>query len=449
MQAPLIVIVLAAGKGTRMRSALPKVLHPIAGRPMIQHVVEAAAALDPAQIVVVVGPEGEAIADAVSPHPVVVQRQQLGTADAVKAAREIAAPLIAEGADVLILYGDGPLITSETLARMRGARKDGKAAFIWLGFRPPDPTGYGRLLLSEGNTLAAIVEERDASEEQRKIDLCWAGLLLGEGEALFRLLDAVDNRNAKREYYLTSLVELAAREGLLSSVVEGDSDEVRGVNSRAELAEAEEILQWRLRRRMMEAGVTLIAPETVYFSWDSDLGRDVVVEPHVFFGPGVRVAEGARICAFSHIEGAVIEAGARIGPFARLRPGSVIGPEARIGNFVETKASVLGARAKANHLSYIGDAEVGEGANIGAGTITCNYDGFAKHRTRIAAGAFIGSNTSLVAPVEIGEGAITGAGGTIVADVPAEALAIARAEQVIRPEGAKRLKARREEGKET
>jgi len=448
MQAPLVVVVLAAGKGTRMRSSLPKVLHPIAGRPMIQHVLEAAAALDPAQMVVVVGPEDEAITECVRPHPVVVQQRQLGTADAVQAAREIAAPLVADGADVLVLYGDGPLITPATLARMRQARQESDDAFVWLGFRPPDPTGYGRLLLADCGRLTAIVEEGDASEEERRVDLCWAGLLLGDGATLFRLLEAVDSRNAKGEYYLTSLVGLAEGEGLRSAVVEGDTEEVRGVNSRAELAEAEEILQWRLRRKAMEGGATLIAPETVFFSWDSELGSDVVVEPHVILGPGVKVAAGARICGFSHIEGAVIEAGARIGPFARLRPGTRVGPEARVGNFVEIKATVLGAKAKANHLSYVGDAEVGEGANIGAGTITCNYDGFAKHQTRISAGAFIGSNTSLVAPVVIGEGAITGAGATIVEDVPAQALAIARAEQVIRPEGATRLKARRQQAKE-
>jgi len=449
MTAPLIVVVLAAGKGTRMRSTLPKVLHPVAGRPMIQHVLAAAAALEPAQMVVVVGPEGGAIAEAVRPHPVVVQQEQLGTADAVKAAREVVEPLMTEGADVLVLYGDGPLITPETLARMQAARRVGEDAFIWLGFRPPDPTGYGRLLINEAGKVSRIVEEKDASEAERAVDLCWAGLLLGEGAPLFHLLEQVKNDNAKKEYYLTSLVDLAARDGLASAVVEGDADEVRGVNSRSELAEAEAILQQRLRLRAMEGGATLIAPETVYFSWDTELAPDVVVEPNVFFGPGVKVAAGARIHGFSHIEGTMIEAGARIGPFARLRPGTRIGPEARVGNFVEMKATSLGAKAKANHLSYVGDAEVGEGANIGAGTITCNYDGFAKHRTTIGAGAFIGSNSSLVAPVNIGVGAVTGAGGTIVADVPDQALAIARAEQNVRPDGAKRLRARRAQLKES
>lgn len=448
MSAPLVVVVLAAGKGTRMRSSLPKVLHPVAGRPMIQHVLEAAASLDPAQMVVVIGPEGEAVAEGVRPHPVVVQREQLGTADAVKAAKDVAQPFIAEGADVLVLYGDGPLITADTLTRMRAARQAGEGAFIWLGFRPPDPTGYGRLLVDDAGTLSRIVEEKDASEAERTVGLCWAGLLLGEGAALFSLLEQVDNDNAKQEYYLTSLVDLAARDGLASAVVEGDADEVRGVNSRSELAEAEAILQQRLRSQAMESGVTLIAPETVYLSWDTQLAADVVVEPHVIFGPGVKVAAGAVIHGFSHIEGTMIEAGARIGPFARLRPGTRVGPEARVGNFVEMKATSLGAKAKANHLSYVGDAEVGEGANIGAGTITCNYDGFAKHRTVIGAGAFIGSNSSLVAPVHIGSGAVTGAGGTIVEDVPDQALAVARAEQTNRPEGAVRLRARREQLKE-
>lgn len=446
MTSALVVVVLAAGKGTRMRSSLPKVLHPVAGRPMLDHVLEAARALEPSQTVVVVGPEGSQIAEAVRPIPVAVQAEQLGTADAVKAARAVAEPALGEGGDVLVLYGDGPLITAKTLQRMRAARAaDDAADFVWLGFRPPDPTGYGRMLQDGAGHVTAIVEEKDANQEQRQVGLCWGGLLLGKGRDLFRLLERIDNDNAKREYYLTSLVDLAGEEGLRSAVVECDADEVRGVNSRAELAEAEAILQDRLRRMAMEAGVTLIAPETVFFSWDTELSPDVTVEPNVVFGPGVRVASGARIMAFSHIEGATIEAGARIGPFARLRPGTRIGPEARVGNFVEIKAAALGAGAKANHLSYVGDAEVGAAANIGAGTITCNYDGFAKHRTSIGAGAFIGSNTAIVAPVSIGEGALVGAGSTIVSDVPDQALAVARGEQTVRPGGAERLRAKRQQ----
>ena len=443
-ESSLIVVVLAAGKGTRMRSSLPKVLHPVAGRPMIHHVLAAAGALDPAQIVVVVGPGGEAIAEAVAPHPVALQEEQLGTAHALQAARAQVAPLLERGGEVLVLYGDGPLITAQTLQRMRQARRDRGADFLWLGFRPPDPTGYGRLLLDDAGALTRIVEEKDACAAERALDLCWAGLLLGDGPALFRLLAGIDNRNAKGEYYLTALVDLAGQEGLLSVVMETDSDEVRGVNSRLELAEAEALLQRRLRRQALEAGVTLVDPGSVHLSWDTALAPDVVVEPHVVFGPGVTIAAGARIRAFSHLEGAVIEAGAEVGPFARLRPGSRIGPRARIGNFVEIKATTLGAGAKAGHLSYLGDAEVGAGANIGAGTITCNYDGFAKHRTRIGAGAFIGSNASLVAPLCIGEGAVIGAGATLIEDVPDQALALARSQQTNRPEGAKRLRARRE-----
>lgn len=443
MSTALVVVVLAAGKGTRMRSRLPKVLHAVAGRPMVQHVLEAAGALEPAGTVVVIGPKGDVAAEAVRPHPVAVQREQLGTADALKAARDQALPLLGEGGDVLVLYGDGPLITPETLQRMRSARQQAPAPdFVWLGFRPPDPTGYGRMLLDDEQRLTAIVEEKDASEAQRRVDLCWGGLLLGDGQALFRLLEQIDNNNAKGEYYLTSLVALAAAEGLRAGVVECDAEEVRGVNSRAELAEAEAILQGRLRRRAMDAGVTLIAPETVQLCWDTELAPDVVVEPHVIFGPGVRVGAGAQILGFSHLEGALVEAGARIGPFARLRPGTRIGPEARVGNFVEIKATTLGAQAKANHLSYVGDAEVGAGANIGAGTITCNYDGVAKHRTVIGAGAFIGSNTALVAPVTIGPGAIIGAGSTLVEAVPEQALALARAPQTTKPEGATRLRER-------
>ncbi|MEX2630626.1 MAG: bifunctional UDP-N-acetylglucosamine diphosphorylase/glucosamine-1-phosphate N-acetyltransferase GlmU [Tistlia sp.] len=447
MTAPLAVVVLAAGKGTRMKSDLPKVLHAVAGRPMIDWVLEAAAALDPRQIVVVVGPDMAELAAAVEPHRTAVQAEQLGTADAVGAARQALADSLEAGADVLVLYGDGPLIEPETLRRMAEARATGRADYVWLGFRPADPTGYGRLLLEADGEVARIVEEQDASDEQRRIDLCWGGLLLARGPALFDQLPRIGNDNAKGEYYLTSLVELARAAGQRSLVVECSAEEVVGVNSRAELAEAEALLQARLRGRAMAGGATLLDPASVHLSWDTRLGRDVVVEPQVFFGPGVVVGDGVRIRAFSHLEGCRIERGATVGPFARLRPGAELGEGARVGNFVEIKAATLGPGAKVNHLSYVGDATVGAGANLGAGTITCNYDGFRKSRTDIGPGAFIGSNTALVAPVSIGAGAIVGAGSTISGEVPDEALALSRAEQTIRPLAARRFRDRRVEAK--
>jgi len=441
---PLVVVVLAAGKGTRMRSALPKVLHPLAGRPMLGHVLAAAEALEPTRIVVVVGPDMPEVAEAAAPHAVAIQAEQRGTADAVAAARSLAEPALGEDGELLVLYGDGPLITPETLQRMRAARAGaGAPAFVWLGFRPPDPTGYGRLLRDGSDDLTAIVEEKDATPDQRRVDLCWGGLMLGEGAALFRLLPRIDDDNAKREFYLTALVALGRGEGLRAGVVECDAEEVRGVNSRVELAEAEAILQRRLRRAAMEAGVGMAAPETVFLSWDTQLAPDVTLEPHVVFGPGVRVERGARILAFSHLEGALVGEGARIGPFARLRPGTRIGAGAHVGNFVEMKATDFGAGAKANHLSYLGDSAVGPGSNIGAGTITVNYDGFVKSRTTIGAGVFVGSNSSLVAPLTLGEGAVVAAGSTIVEDVPADGLAIARAPQTLREGAAARRRERK------
>ncbi len=388
-----------------MRSALPKVLHEIGGRPMIGHVLAAAEALSPRRIAVVIGPDMEAVAAAVRPHDTAVQQEPLGTAHAVLAAEALLGEEVAAGADVLVLYGDGPLISPATLQAMLAAL-DAPAApsFVWLGVRPPDPTGYGRLILSEGR-LQRIVEERDADDEERACGLVWGGLVAGRGRRLFDLARRIGNDNAKSEYYLTALVALGQGEGATSAVVESGFDEVRGVNSRAELAEAEAIFQGRARRRAMDGGATLQAPETVFFSWDTQLAADVTVEPNVVFGPGVTVSAGATIRAFSHIEATEIGTGTAVGPFARLRGGAVLGAEVRIGNFVEVKGSRFGDGAKAAHLSYLGDAAIGAAANIGAGTITCNYDGVAKHRTEIGAGAFIGSNTALVAPVTVGDGA--------------------------------------------
>jgi len=415
-----------------MKSARPKVLHKVAGRAMIEHVLETAKALAPARMLAVLAPGMEPVADAVAPLPTAVQEPQLGTAHAVMAARDRLGDF---AGDVLVLYADNPLIRSQTLERMIAARREAAGAapaVVVLGFRPPDAAEYGRLIVDDRGELEAIVEYRDATPAQRALDLCNSGVMLIDGAHLFTLLDQIGNDNAKGEYYLTDIVAVARARGLHCAVVEAAADEVLGVNSRAELAIAEAVCQDRLRRQAMDAGVTLIDPKSVFFSFDTALGRDVVIEPHVVFGPGVAVGDEVTIRAFSHIEGARIADGATVGPFARLRPGAEIGERARIGNFVEVKNARIETGAKVNHLTYIGDARIGEGANIGAGTITCNYDGFAKWHTEIGAGAFIGSNTALVAPVTIGAGAIIGAGSAISKDVPADALALTRAKQTVR-----------------
>jgi bifunctional UDP-N-acetylglucosamine pyrophosphorylase/glucosamine-1-phosphate N-acetyltransferase len=424
---PLAVIVLAAGKGTRMRSALPKVLHKVAGRSMVGHVIAAAEALGAERVVVVVAPGMDDVAAAVKPHSVAIQHSQNGTADAVKAARE---SLMGFTGDVMILCGDVPLTQAETLARMRAERRDETVTV--LGMRVPAPTPYGRLVLAVDGTLERIVEALDATDAERQIDLCNTGIMLIDGSRLFGLLDSIGNDNAKGEYYLTDIAEAARRAGSTCRVVEAPEEEAFGINSRAELAVAEARMQDRLRRKAMDEGATLIDPASVFLSFDTVLGRDVTVEPNVFFGPGVRIGDGVEIHAFSHIEKAEIEAGAIIGPFARLRPGASIGERAHIGNFVEVKNARIDNGAKANHLSYIGDADVGAKANIGAGTITCNYDGFGKYRTQIGAGAFIGSDTTLVAPVKVGAGAFTAAGSTVTEDVPDDALAVARGRQTVK-----------------
>ncbi|HSA66696.1 MAG TPA: bifunctional UDP-N-acetylglucosamine diphosphorylase/glucosamine-1-phosphate N-acetyltransferase GlmU, partial [Methyloceanibacter sp.] len=406
-----LAIVLAAGKGTRMKSDLPKVMHALAGAPLLVHVLSAAKAAGVEGICVVVGPgmdEVASVARGLDPGiPVFVQREQLGTADAVNASQDAFAGL--EG-PVIILYGDTPLLRPETIARLRAALAGG-ADLVVIGFEADDPTGYGRLLLDAGGTLIGIREEKDASPQERAITLCNSGIMgFGSGKTLAGFLARIGNENAKGEFYLTDAVALANADGLDTRMLRGEADEVLGVNSRAELAQAEASMQQRLRDKAMAGGATLVAPETVFLSHDTKIGRDVVIEPNVFFGPGVVIEDGTTIHSFCHFVDAHIGAHAEVGPYARLRPGAELGPDTKVGNFVEIKKSQLAEGAKVNHLTYIGDTSIGARANIGAGTITCNYDGVAKHRTEIGAGAFIGSNSSLVAPVKIGEGAYVGSG---------------------------------------
>jgi len=433
----IAVIVLAAGKGTRMKSAMPKVLHPLAGKPMISHVLDTVAPLNPAETVVVVGPGMSDVVTAVSPNPTVTQGKRLGTADAVKSTRESIEGVAAD--TIFILYGDTPLIKTETLSAMLQARAEG-AALVVLGFTPDDPGAYGRLKLNATGGLDAIVEARDASEAERAIGLCNSGVMAVDGAYLFDLIDQVGNDNAKGEFYLTDIVALARARDLACAVVEAPVAELMGVDSRSALAQAEAAWQAQRRLQAMDEGATLLDPDSVWFSHDTVIGKDVILGPSIFCGPGVSVADNVEIRAFSHLEGVRIEEGAIVGPFARLRPGAVIGKDAFVGNFVEIKNAVLGEGAKASHLSYIGDAMVGAKANIGAGTITCNYDGYSKHKTIIGKAAFIGSNTALVAPVTVGDGAVVAAGSTVVSDVGADALAIARGKQMNLPGRAKALR---------
>jgi bifunctional UDP-N-acetylglucosamine pyrophosphorylase/glucosamine-1-phosphate N-acetyltransferase len=435
-------IVLAAGEGSRMQSAVPKILHEIAGRPMILHVLLALEPVQPAATVVVLGPGMDEVAQTVAPATVAVQSQPRGTGDAVKAARSALAPALAKIGDVVILFGDTPLLQSTTIARLLETRRNSGAAIVIGAMRPPDPGPYGRLVLGNDGGVERIVEARDADPQQAAIALCNGGIMAVAAEHLFDLVDRLGTSNAKREFYLTDIVGIARQRDLAVTYVELPAEEVLGVNTRAELAEAEALMQDRLRRRAMAAGATLVAPETVFFSADTKLGRDVVVEPNVVFGPGVSIADNVRIRAFSHLAGAIVAEGAIVGPYARLRPGAVLERDVHVGNFVEVKATRLGAGAKANHLSYLGDSDIGSQTNIGAGTITCNYDGFNKSRTVIGANAFIGSNTALVAPVTVGDGAYVATGSVITADVPADALSIARARQVDKPGRAAALRAR-------
>ncbi len=441
MTKPIAAIILAAGSGTRMKSDTHKVLHPIAGKPMLLHLTDAFAAAGAAEKVVVVGARREQVEAAVAPLGVRIahQAEQLGTAHAALMAREALA-----GFDgiVIVCFGDTPFLKAETIAAM-AARLDAPDAprVAILGFRPGDAKAYGRIIADGDGAIAKMVEYKDATEAERAVDLCNSGVTAVRAADLWPLLDRVGNDNAAGEYYLPDIVMLALADGDRAVVVETDADEVIGINSRAELAYGEARWQAARRAAVMADGATLIAPDTVWFAHDTVLGRDVTVEPNVVFGPGVTVADGVTIRAFCHIEGATIASGAEVGPYARLRPGTVLGEKSKVGNFVETKKAVLGKGAKANHLTYLGDAQVGEGANIGAGTITCNYDGFFKYSTVIGAGAFVGSNSALVAPVSIGDGAIVGAGSVVTKDVEADALALVRPEQTARAGWAKRFRA--------
>lgn len=441
MTTPLAIVVLAAGLGTRMKSSLPKVLHPLAGRPMIRHVLETLEQLHPERLVVVLGEEMGAVGTMVAPHPTVIQSERLGTAHAVMAAGATFADF---DGDVLVAYADTPLISAATFRRVLAARRAAsRPAVVVLGFRPADPGAYGRLVIGDGGGLEAIVEAKDATADQLALTVCNSGLMVVDGRRLPGLLARIGNDNAKGEYYLTDLVHLARGEGLACAAVEGEVEELIGVNSRADLAAAEAVVQARLRAKAMAEGATLIDPASVFFSWDTRLGRDVTIAPFVTFGPGVSVGDRVEIRSFCHLEGATVAPGALIGPYARLRPGARIADGAHIGNFVEIKNATVESGAKVNHLTYIGDARIGAAANIGAGTITCNYDGFAKSLTDIGAGAFIGSNSSLVAPVKIGDGAIIGAGSVIASDVAADALALTRAGHDERPGWAKAFRERK------
>jgi len=438
-------IILAAGSGTRMKSAVPKVMHPVAGRPMIAYPLAAVRPLSPAATIVVIGLQMDDLARSVAPAETVVQDPPLGTGDAVRAALgRLDSRLTPDGDidEILVLYGDTPFLATETLSRLLAERRRTQAAVLVAGMRPADPGPYGRFVPAADGTLERIVEAADATVEEQVIGLVNGGIMVIEARHLRDLIAGLGRNNAKREFYLTDVVGFARQKGLGCRTVELPAEELIGINSRAELAEAEALMQRRLRRAAMDSGVTLVAPETVFLSADTQLGRDVVIEPNVTFGPGVAVGEGARICSFSHLEGAVVGAGARVGPFARLRPGAVLDEDVHVGNFVEVKAARLGTGAKANHLSYIGDAEVGARTNIGAGTITCNYDGFNKFRTTIGENAFIGSNTALVAPVTVGDGAIVAAGSVITSDVDADALSLARGRQVDKPGRAAEIRKR-------
>jgi len=448
---PVSLILLAAGQGTRMNSDLPKVLHPLAGVPLLVHAMRAGAVLGPERVVVVTGHGAEEVAKAAraeDPEVAVVhQAEQLGTAHAVAQARRA---LDGVAGDAVVLYGDTPFVRPETIEAMIEARV--QHAVVVLGFEAADPGRYGRLVM-EGDSLERIVEFKDATAAERAIRLCNSGVICARASTLFELIDSVGNQNAAGEYYLTDIVAIARQKGLSVGVVRCDEAETLGINTRAELAGAEAAFQARMRAEALELGVTLIAPETIHFAQDTVIGRDAVVGPNVVFGPGVTVESGAEIRAFCHLEGCHVSRGAKVGPFARLRPGAELAEDVHVGNFVEIKAAILDEGAKVNHLSYIGDAHVGEKTNIGAGTITCNYDGVFKHRTEIGARAFIGSDTMLVAPVRVGHDAMTGSGSVITEDVPDGAMALGRAQQTTKPglglrmmQRLRALKAKKSEG---
>jgi bifunctional UDP-N-acetylglucosamine pyrophosphorylase/glucosamine-1-phosphate N-acetyltransferase len=438
MARSLAVVVLAAGAGTRMKSALPKVLHKLAGWPMAKHVLHNVGPLKPSRIVGVVGPGQQSVAAAFAPHKTAVQAKPLGTGNAAKAALPA---LKGHSGPVLIAFGDAPLIQSRTMARLLAECAKAKAAVGVLGFRAEDPSPYGRLIVEDGE-LTAIVESKDCNDEQRAIDFCNSGVMCIDGALIADILGAIKNDNVKKEFYLTDAVGIARAMGRRAIAVEGDEEEFQGINSRMELAIAEQALQWRLRAAAMEGGVTMADPNTVWLAADTTFGSDVTIGPNVRFGPGVSVAGNVDILAFCDIEGVKIAKGARIGPFARIRPGSVVGEDVHVGNFVELKATTMGKGAKANHLAYLGDSDVGAGSNIGAGTIFVNYDGYGKWRTVIGADAFVGSNSSLIAPVRIGKGANVTAGSVITGDVPADGMAFGRARQETKKGRASALRAK-------
>ena len=437
---PLSLVILAAGLGSRMNSDLPKVLHPLGAAPLLAHAMRAGAALGPERVVVVTGHGAAEVAQAAraeNPEALIAhQAEQLGTAHAVAQAREALAGF---SGDIIVLYGDTPFVSPETLEAVVAAR--GRHGVVVLGFEAADPGRYGRLVTQDG-TLERIVEYKDASAEERAITLCNSGVICADSALLFDLVDGVGNANAAGEYYLTDIIDLARARGLTAGVVACSEAETLGINTRTELAGAEAVFQARARAEALENGVTLIAPETIFFALDTVIGRDAVVGPNVIFGPGVTIESGAEIRAFSHLEGCHVSRGAVVGPFARLRPGAELAEDVRVGNFVEIKNAILDEGAKVNHLSYIGDAHVGERANVGAGTVTVNYDGVMKHRTTIGARAFIGSGSMLVAPVQVGAEAMTASGSVITGDVPDGALALGRARQENKPGLARRLRAR-------
>jgi bifunctional UDP-N-acetylglucosamine pyrophosphorylase/glucosamine-1-phosphate N-acetyltransferase len=425
MKSPIAVVVLAAGAGTRMKSALPKVLHPVAGRPMLAHVLASVAKLKPEKVVGVIAPGAEAVAKAFAPHPTVVQKKPLGTGDAAKAALPA---LAGHRGPVVVIFGDAPLIRPATIQKLVAACHRAQASVGVLGFKARDPSPYGRLIVKQG-ALEKIVESQDATADEKAIDFVNSGVMCLSGTEIAEFLGAIRDDNVKREFYLTDVLGIARTRGHRAIAVEGDEAEFQGINSRAELAIAERAMQQRLRSAAMAAGVTMLDPDTVWLSADTKLGSDVTIGPNVRLGPGVTVASNVRINAFCDIEGARIGKGAIIGPFARIRPGSEVAEDVHIGNFVELKATRMRRGAKANHLAYLGDSDIGAASNIGAGTIFVNYDGYGKHRTLVGEHAFIGSNASLVAPVRIGKGANVTAGSVITADVPANALAFGRARQ--------------------
>lgn len=438
MKSPIAVVVLAAGAGTRMKSATPKVLHPLAGWPMIRHVLENVARLKPAKVVGVVAPGARAVAAAFAPHPTVVQTKPLGTGHAAKAAL---GALKGHRGPVLVIFGDAPLVTTATMRALLVACARAQAAVGVLGFKAADPTPYGRLIVRDGE-LEKIVESKDAVGAEREVDFCNSGVMCLEGGLLAELLAGIGNKNVKGEYYLVDVVAVARGLGHHAIAVEGDEEEFQGINSRSELAVAEASLQWRLRAAALAAGVTMTDPATVWLAADTKFGTDVTIGPNVRFGPGVTVASNVEIKAFCDVEGGRIGKGAIVGPFARIRPGSDVAEDVHIGNFVELKATKMGRGAKANHLAYLGDADIGAGSNIGAGTIAVNYDGYGKHRTVVGADVFIGSNSALVAPVKVGKGANVTAGSVITEDVPAGALAFGRARQVTKKGRAAALRAK-------